>query len=190
MEAHEKYLEQQTNGKIHGRFRSIGGVQDVVIRKITKEEIRKHTYSAYLSRMVKQAPQSVKEQGREMPPEPELRDANSLYEEEPEFFCFQIYNSSYQFNMLKLELSPAYPINIWPDSGILDGNDPAQFRLQSKIGTDNSGEYIIRVISDQDLVDVLRILFSSKKVQYILYRMIKMDSEAEDRQNAKTPGTE
>ena len=188
MKGYGAYLEQQTGGKIHGRFRGVRVAGAHVIRSITKEEVKGNHFSpadtvGHLQRKAAgQIGTMIADQG--------LRDANSLYGTEGEFFCLQIYNSSYQFNMLKLELSPAYPISIWPDSGILEGNNPTQFRLNSKISTDEEGDYIIRVISDQDLVDTLGILFSSKKVQYILYRLIKMESEAEDRQNEKTSRTE
>ena len=171
MKAHGEYLEQQTNGKIHGKFRAI---------KTQNEVIKDHPLET-----IGQIQQSVQNQLTQMLSNQGLRDANSLYEVKPEFFCFQIYNSSYQFNMLKLQLSPVYPISLWPDNGILDEDASTRSRLDSKTDIDNEGDYLIQVESDQDLIQSIHALFSSKKVQYILYRLIKMESEAAEGQNAE-----
>ena len=76
MKAHGEYLEQQTNGKIHGKFRAI---------KTQNEVIKDHPLET-----IGQIQQSVQNQLTQMLSNQGLRDANSLYEVKPRFITVPI----------------------------------------------------------------------------------------------------
>ena len=102
----------------------------------------------------------------------ELSDANSLYMSTR--YGFEIFNLEYKFRIFELVLSPSYPISIIPDEDI------------SKELVEEGSRIIINktkisVKSDDELLNSLAQLFSSRKVRFIIQKMIEQaKSEEQD----------
>ncbi len=139
-----KYLKENTNGKVFGKFSRI--------RDIT---VGLEAFSAALINGISENEETK-----------DLEDANKLYKDLR--YGFEIYNSIYKFRVLEMKLSPLYPVTTLVDEGIVE--DSLQ-ELQNNCiekGT-TSNQFVIR--DDDELLSFLRIIFSSKKVRYILYKL-------------------
>lgn len=144
MRQQAQYLKTGTTGKILGKFSKIKNVipsMAEVIAALPTEQI----------------------EGDETR---QLADANSFYR--PQKYGFEIYNQSYKFRILEINLSPLYPILVSFDEGVLEDTKEELCYCGIKNGEDAT-QFIIR--SDEELIESLRIVLSSKKIKYILYKL-------------------
>lgn len=148
MKQQAKYLKENTNGKVSGKFSRI--------RDITAGL---EAFSAVLVNGISEN-EEIKD----------LEDANKLYKDLR--YGFEIYNTTYKFRVFEMRLSPLYPVTTAIDEGIAE--DTLQALQNDCIEKETtSNQFVIR--SDDELISFLRIIFSSKKVRYILYRLQSND---------------
>lgn len=83
-------------------------------------------------------------------------------------YGFEIYNDQYRFRVFEVVISPMYPIVVVMDEGV--SSDLVLF--DNKIN--NCKVY---VHNDRELTSYLKEIFTTKKVKYILQRMLKSSSE-------------
>lgn len=105
-----------------------------------------------------------------------LQNANELYSSQR--YGFEIYNDSFKFRIFEMNLSPLYPVSIYLDEGVLEDSGATLLGMSIQ-----SGKYAneFKVTSDNELKECLQIVFSSKKVKYILYRLQQMADISDDR---------
>lgn len=85
------------------------------------------------------------------------KDGNALFQTET--YKFEIYNNTYRFRVFTLECKPVYPISIRVDEGIRNEmNLNAVYCLED----------------ENELIDVVRGIFGSQKLRYIINSMLKM----------------
>ena len=155
MKEQGQYLKENTNGKIFGKFSKI--------KKINPLSTMGVVLSAFSTREVLQNDDSNS-----------LADANELYSNQK--YGFEIYNSTYKFRVFEMIISPVYPAHIIIDEGITT-NIEDEIVSYSEKGKE-ANHYIIN--SDEELIGCLRLIFSSKKVKYLLY---KLQQQAEENKN-------
>jgi len=85
------------------------------------------------------------------------KDGNALFQTTT--YKFEIYNSTYRFRVFTLECKPVYPISIRVDEGI-----------RNEINL--SAAYCIE--DENELIDVVKGIFGSQKLRYIISSMLKM----------------
>lgn len=141
------YLKLATQGKVFGKFRVIKKTQSV-------EGI------ASLMSTVFAAPEIEDEDTKG------LLNADELYVEKN--YCYEIYNKSYKFRLFEMVMPPIYPIRLIPDEGIWEDE---QSDLKDSVSTFNDKKNELQIESDSMLMDVLRVIFQSKKVRFIIRRM-------------------
>ncbi len=139
-----KYLKEKTNGKVFCKFSRI--------RDITAGF---EALSAVLINGISENEETK-----------DLEDANKLYKDLR--YGFEIYNSIYKFRVFEMKLSPLYPVTTLVDEGIVEDSFQELQNNYIEKGT-TSNQFIIN--NDAELLSFLRIIFSSKKVRYILYRL-------------------
>ena len=96
-----------------------------------------------------------------------LKDANILYTEDR--YGYEIYNSTYRFRMFEMNITPIYPIQIIIDEGIMDDISK---EISYNLERGDSQNHII-LNNDNDLIDCLKLMFTSKKVKYLIYRLLQ-----------------
>lgn len=94
----------------------------------------------------------------------ELKDANELYSQK-RFGC-EIYNQMYRFRLFEMNFSPLYPIDVCIDEGIVSN-------IKGQYLTEAFGEDTLQVNDDNEFIELLKSVFSSKKVAYILTRLME-----------------
>lgn len=94
----------------------------------------------------------------------ELKDANELYSQK-RFGC-EIYNRSYRFRLFEMDLPPLYPIDICVDEGIASD-------ISKQYPEEAYDQGTLQVNNDDEFIKLLRFIFSSKKVSYILTRLME-----------------
>lgn len=143
MKQQAQYLKEGTNGKVMGKFSKIKNVMTSIagLAAALSPEISDDTEISNLS------------------------DANNLYKSQR--YGFEIYNQTYKFRIFEMNLSPLYPISIMFDEGVLEDTRENLGYCTEKGRTDTT--FIVK--SDNDLLECLKVVFSSKKVKYILYRL-------------------
>lgn len=99
----------------------------------------------------------------------ELEDANSLYKAQR--YGFELYNSNYKFRIFELVLSPLYPIKLIADEGV------AQEIKENCLYTFSSSRNYIEIKSDEELIEYLKIIFTSRKVKFIIQKMLQQSEE-------------
>ena len=139
-----QYLKSDTNGKVMAKFSKIANVS----ASITDE----------LPVML-----NVKTENEETK---DLPDANTFYK--PQYYGFEIYNSSYKFRIFELNLPPLYPVSMFLDEGVLE-DAKAELRECSIEKGAKKNEYVIK--SDGEFIKSLKAILSGKKVTYIIYRL-------------------
>lgn len=138
-----RHLKEGTKGKVFGKFSKIKSVMDNIGGLTTA-----------ISLFVSEDEETS-----------QLADANKLYENQR--YGFEIYNQAYKFRIFEITLSPLYPIIISVDEGVLeDTKGELGYYLESG---NRETQYVVK--SDSELLEGLKIIFSSKKVRYILYKM-------------------
>lgn len=143
MKQQAQYLNEETNGKVLGKFSKIKNVMAHIAG-----------LAAALSTEISDDTEINK-----------LSDANALYRSQ--WYGFEIYNKTYKFRIFEMNLSPLYPISLMFDEGILEDTRENLSYCTEKGSVDTT--FIIK--SDDNLLEFLKIIFSSKKVKYILYRL-------------------
>ena len=96
-------------------------------------------------------------------------DANDLYK--TQCYGFDISNDFYRFRIFEMNLSPLYPVSMFFDEGVLEDSEEMLSKQSIKRGK-LSNQYII--CSDQDFIASLSAAFTSKKVRYIIGKLLKL----------------
>lgn len=143
MKQQAQYLKEDTNGKVRGKFSRIKNIMANIagLAATLSSEITDDNEINNLS------------------------DANNLYKSQK--YGFEIYNQTYKFRIFEMSLSPLYPISVMIDEGVLEDTQESLSNCIEKGSTNTA--FIIR--SDNELLECLKIVFSSKKVKYILYKL-------------------
>lgn len=144
-------LEEKTNGKVKADF-----------TKVRYEFRSKQSYMATVRDLlttmsVLVGPAVASEELVEVDERKDLEDANSLYEHGK--FKFEIYSSKYRFRVFFVEYSSVFPIKIEVEYGI----------LEDKIVKST-------IKSVDELVSILRSIFNSNKLKFIIQEMMKADA--------------
>ena len=93
-------------------------------------------------------------------------------------YAFDIFNASYLFRLFTLYLPPFYPFDIYVDRDVLnEAIEMFDNKMSEKIETNRSP--CVKTPSDSDLKDTLKMLFSTRKVQFMLYKLRQLSEEAE-----------
>lgn len=140
------YLKAATNNKISGKF--------CKIKRIDPLSTMAHVLHSISSKEVLQNNDTDN-----------LKDANELYKSQK--YGFEIYNTTYKFRIFEMIVDPIYPVHLIIDEGIVSNIADELFQYTKKENIENC--YLIE--SDYTLLDCLQLIFSSKKVQFILYKM-------------------
>lgn len=143
MKQQAQYLKENTNGKVMGKFSRIKNIM-VNIAGLAPTLSSEITDDNEINN---------------------LSDANNLYKSQK--YGFEIYNQTYKFRIFEMSLSPLYPISVMIDEGVLEDTQESLSNCIEKGSTNTA--FIIR--SDNELLECLKIVFSSKKVKYILYKL-------------------
>ncbi len=143
MKQQAQYLKENTNGKVMGKFSRIKNIM-VNIAGLAATLSSEITDDNEINN---------------------LSDANNLYKSQK--YGFEIYNQTYKFRIFEMSLSPLYPISVMIDEGVLEDTQESLSNCIEKGSTNTA--FIIR--SDNELLECLKIVFSSKKVKYILYKL-------------------
>lgn len=143
MKQQAQYLKEGTNGKVMGKFSRIKNIM---------------TNIAGLAAALSSEVTDDNEINN-------LSDANNLYRNQK--YGFEIYNQTYKFRIFEMSLSPLYPISVMIDEGVLEDTQESLSYCTEKGSTNTT--CIVR--SDKELLECLKIVFSSKKVKYILYKL-------------------
>lgn len=98
-----------------------------------------------------------------------LSDANELYKEVNYGFC--IYNSVYKFRVFELLITPYYPIFMTVDDGLVE-----DFNLQYTDLRQDTVDNRFVIESEKDFIVAFRTALSSKKVRYIIQRLMETTS--------------
>ena len=146
MKQQGQYLKESSHNKIYGKF--------CKIKKINPLSTMGVVLSAFATKEVLQNDETDS-----------LMDAGDWYKSQK--YGFEIYNNSYKFRVLEMIITPVYPIHLIIDEGITEN---IQDEISSCAEKSNIANHYL-VNSDDQLLDCLRLIFTSKKVRYILYRM-------------------
>lgn len=146
MKQQGQYLKEITNGKIFGKFSKI--------KKVNSLSAIDAVLTAFSTKEVLQNHDSNA-----------LEDANELYSDQK--YGFEIYNTTYKFRVFEMIISPVYPAHIIIDEGVTANIEDEIVSFSDK-GKD-ANHYIIN--SDEELLGCLRLIFSSKKVKFLLYKL-------------------
>ena len=155
MREQAQYLRDGTDGKVRAEFHEITA------------EIQNDNGSRELN-------SSASDKNR-------MEDANDLYHVRQ--YGFDIYNGYYKFRLFSMDLTAVYPIYMDLDDDVMK-ETVGVFRESSlRIGYRDYPEYnnyseydseppmYLLIKSDDELMKALKILFSSRKVQFILYKL-------------------
>ncbi len=96
----------------------------------------------------------------------DLPDANTLYH--TQCYGFEIYTSSYKFRIFEINLSPLYPVSISFDEGVLEDSAAKLRELRIERGM-RENQYVVH--TDEEFIETLGAVLSSKKVIYLLYKL-------------------
>lgn len=141
-----QYLRESSHQKICGKFCKIKTVNPLSTMGVV--------LSAFATKEVLQNDETDS-----------LKDAGDWYKSQK--YGFEIYNKSYKFRVLEMIVTPVYPIHLIIDEGITEN---IQDEICSCAEKSNIANHYL-VSSDAQLLDCLRLIFTSKKVRYILYKM-------------------
>ena len=136
-------VEEASGGQVHGRFGRVNSFEDTAVY------IRRITSKGHMAGV----PSDSKE-----------KDAGDLYI--PRHYAFEIFSEGYTYRIFEMRLPPVFPVSMRFDDGLLDasdlplaasGVDPAQW---------------LDVESDEEVMDLLSTAIRSRKMQFILYRLL------------------
>ena len=108
-----------------------------------------------------------------------LLDADDLYAEKK--YGFEIYTEEYKFRLFSIIMKPIYPIMLQLDEGI---NYEIKNALKAKlIHLEKENEY--KIENDEMFCDSLQDILQSKKVRYIIKKLITKDNEKLNRKELR-----
>lgn len=140
-----EYLKKNTDGTVFGKFRVI-------------KEVNHIPSTVDIASLLKSEVDDEDTKG--------LANADDLYDEKR--YCYEIYNKTYKYRPFEMHLSPIYPILLIPDGGIWEDEEN---ELKKVALCTDSTKNEVQIDSDEMLVDVLKVIFRSKRVQYIVSRL-------------------
>lgn len=146
MKAQCTYLKDGTQNKVSGKF--------CKIKKINPLSTMAHVLSSIAPHEVLQNDDTAN-----------LKDANELYKNQK--YGFEIYNTTYKFRIFEMLIEPTYPIHMIIDEGVVSNIENDILHCAEKGTYENC--YLID--SDNTLLECLKLIFSCKKVKFILYKM-------------------
>ena len=154
-----QYLKQETNGKVLGKFSRIKKVTTPIAPGVTAAlgTLISRTGSVQVTEIMEED-DMVKRQ-----------DADILYREQK--YGFEIYNNIYKFRIFEVSVAPVYPIKLLIDEEI---EEEISENLENDYWDSQPGGYV-QIRSERALLKCLKMIFSSKKVRFILYRMLEND---------------
>ena len=142
------FLKKSTNKKIFGKFYKI--------KKVSPLSTMGHLLAVVF------ASQDLSQHDEE---NDSLQDANDWYKERK--YGFEIYNSAYKFRVLEMVVSPVYPIYLIIDEDIANSiHDNISIYAEKK---PNENYYTVN--SDENLLECLSLIFKSRKMRLILYKL-------------------
>ena len=141
-----QYLKESSEQKIYGKFCKIKTINPLSTMGIV--------LSAFATKEVLQNDETDT-----------LKDAGDWYKSQK--YGFEIYNKSYKFRVLEMIITPVYPIHLIIDEGVTENIQEEIIACAEK--SNINSHYLVN--SDDQLLECLKLIFTSKKVRYILYRM-------------------
>ncbi len=147
MKAQTQYLKKGTSGRVFGKFHKIKKISSL------------HVMGAILSSMKLETLNDEEIDG--------LQDMNELYKQTK--YGFEIYNSEYKFRVFELLISPIYPVRIIVDEDIKN-------ELESELTCylhKNQNVSWIEAENDNEFANLLKLIFTSRKVKFILQKMMQ-----------------
>lgn len=144
MKDQASYLKEKTHGNVRLKFMQIKNVYSTAA-----------TYSLMTANKISQYFDNGQNTER-------LKDANELYDSKS-FGC-EIYNDTYRFRLFEMDLRPLYPIFINIDEGIVE--DIEKYYLSEEFISNT-----IQIDSDEDYIKLLKLIFGSRKLAFILDRL-------------------
>lgn len=147
MKQQAQHLRKATDGKVLARFRKIKNITTNLVEA-----------ASILSGNIFEEQDAIP-----------LEDANRLYISQR--YGFEIYNPVYKFRIFEMDLTPLYPVSVYFGEGVLE-DTRSFFSLNGMEDVENKTRFIIK--SDSEFMDSLKVVFSCKKVKYILYKLQKL----------------
>ena len=108
---------------------------------------------------------------------PKRKDANNLYD--GGLYAFEIRSASYRFRVFKVKLEAVYPISFELDEGVYSELDDGEKPISAIYGNDDANK--VYAESDEEDDSLFRAILRTKKVRYLVVRLIEMTSEREER---------
>lgn len=152
MKQQAAYLKNKSHGKVLLRFGHIKSITPFTIAETTMTSI------SAIAKM--HAPREYIDNSNI----DELKDANELYSQK-RFGC-ELHNHSYRFRLFEMDLPPLYPIDVCVDEGIA-------FDIKEQYSEEAFEKYVLQVNNDNEFIELLKSIFSSKKVTYIRARLME-----------------
>ncbi len=152
MEEQCRQLKQASHGRITGRFDRVRSLEDIAPKM-----------------------QSILGRGHltGYPPNSNTVDAGELYS--PKNYAFEIYSQNYYYRVFEIRLSPMYPVPMRYDEGLLSGDDLSiALPREAKVGA------WFNVNSDLEVMDILGSAIKSRKMQFILSRLLKASESVDE----------
>lgn len=144
-----EYLEAETNGKIKGIFGRINSTW-VAIDNASENKYHEEFIDPQIS---------------------QLTDANELYEQgNSSRYGFEVFTEKYKFRVFELKLSSVYPIYAEIDEDIRCDEKDRLDKKFHRVFYDAPGSGI-EINSEKDFLELLSIVFSSRKMQYLLWKL-------------------
>lgn len=107
----------------------------------------------------------------------DLEAADKFYTNDT--YGFEIYSSIYRFRVFEIRISPMYPVFIRLDEDIFD--EIKHTITGTKI--EDKNKRLICISSETDLTFYLKEIFQSKKVRFIIQKMLKKANEKQKNDN-------
>lgn len=152
------YLKNKSHGKVLLRFGRIKSITPFTMTEATMTGI------SAIAKM--HAPKEYIDNSNV----DELKDANELYSQK-RFGC-ELHNHSYRFRLFEMDLPPLYPINVCIDEGITSD-------IKGQYFEETFDKNVLQVNNDNEFIELLKSIFSSKKVTYIRARLMEVDASIE-----------
>lgn len=152
MKQQAEYLKKKTNNNVFLRFSHIKSVTPITTMASVMSSLSVLTEKSVCSEYIGDVPVD------------KLKDANELYTQK-QFGC-EIYNHQYRFRLFEMSLPPLYPIEVVIDEGIVSD-------IRGQYLADPFVENTLAIDNDNEFLEMLKSVFSSRKVIYILNRLME-----------------
>lgn len=148
-------LKEKTNGKVFAKFARIKRINPFVLAAQSMASESKLIKLSTNKEMIGDTDTT------------DYIDANTLYQKSK--YGFEIYNKTYRFRVFELEMEPIYPLEMTLDEGI---SDDIRGLIDSTMEDSVYNKYIIE--SEEEFLRYLKIILGSKKVKYIVNRLLSL----------------